>query len=1081
MAKRKQPDADDIQTDVVSRSENPDYSPDDETKPVDEEGKFDAFRFLALARDRMEACTQKERLNFERAETDLNMASGEGQWPGKIKTEREADGRPCLTFNRYPQFIDQVIGEYRKNPPNIKIRTPAGSLIGVDEVTPVEPQQPQGTMGAGPIPEGGPPQADPSQAPQKPKRKYKFAEVMGGIIKNIESACHADLAYEWALECAVTCGMGHYQILSRYVDDSFDQEVYVQQIQDPFSVRWDPNATDYHRRDARFAFIDSRMSMSAFKEEYPGAIVDQEGLAGNSEVSNMADWLTDQEVRVCEYFTVEKELKILKLLSNDVLECKTQKEWDAVAGELAAAGITVVKEREVESNCVYWYKITAYEILEGPVKLPGKYIPIISVWGKEQWHQGAIRRRSLISNSHDAQRMYNFMRPLSLDTPLPTPTGWTTMGAVKAGDFLFDENGNPTKVLGTSPIHLHHECFKVTFDDGNTIVADAEHPWAVEERGKRKGATWDWQKKIVETKDLLPKKHYICSPRPLDTPDVDLPVHPYFLGVWLGDGSTAEPRISAGFHDAEDMRKNLISCGLNVGPARVYKNSTGAEITVHGVRAAMREIGVLGNKHIPDVYLRASTSQRRMLMQGLMDTDGTINKKTRSCYFVTSCDALASGFRELAASLGIRVTSKKQKSRHSKLVGYDVTLKDVEYLYFTAPHDEPVFMLERKRATQTALRPTHWRRTKRIGIKSVEQVPSVPVKCVGVDAPSHLFLAGLGMIPTHNSAAAEYIALAPKAPFIIAATQLEGFKNIWKDANKKNLAYLPYKAVEGLSKPERMSPPMISSGISNEVVTANEDVKSTMGMYDASIGRQSNEVSGKAILARAQEGDTMAYAFIDNAARSLVHAADVMISYVVDLYDTERAQRIMNPDGTDDIVIINQRIQTGPDKFVTIHDLRKAKYECVADVGPSYLTRKLESADSMMKFLEAYPAAAPVIGDLIALNSEWEGAEELARRLRKMIPAQVTGDPQPPDPNLQMQLETEKTKLEAARVNAETARFQAEAKQAEAQIAAAQSQAFIQDMIAKGIAQHMQERDGMAPPSGPMAPPASVPPAAVPA
>ncbi len=387
-----------------------------------------------------------------------------------------------------------------------------------------------------------------------------------------------------------------------------------------------------------------------------------------------------------------------------------------------------------------------------------------------------------------AMAVWKMGKALALDTPLPTPTGWTTMGEVQVGDTVFDEQGNPCKVTYATGVQLDRECYEVEFSDGNKIVADAEHLWFTMYNGK--GSVKN-TKQILDTlkeRTRGDNKHSIPTAGPLQTAAAELPIHPYVLGVWLGDGCKASARVTAGSADSGELLKNLegagvipgaihqdnrssaqtfqmrlrkVGCLRGHGPEHMRRNGCGACDTerqrclksgkpmapaVNGqLNRRLRDHGLLGNKHVPAVYLRASEAQRRELLQGLMDTDGSITDPGQ-CEFTTTLPALRDGMMELLRSLGYKPTCAEQCAM---LNGNDHGPK--WRISFKAYSNEPVFKMKRK-ADRLGPAPTTRQRSGTRQIVAVRAVPSVPVKCIEVDSESHLYLAGEGMIPTHNTA-----------------------------------------------------------------------------------------------------------------------------------------------------------------------------------------------------------------------------------------------------------------------------------------------------------------------------------------
>ncbi|WP_432757873.1 replicative DNA helicase [Saccharopolyspora erythraea] len=519
---------------------------------------------------------------------------------------------------------------------------------------------------------------------------------------------------------------------------------------------------------------------------------------------------------------------------------------------------------------------------------------------------------------HPGQMIIVAARPgvgkaLALDTPLPTPYGWTTMGGVQVGDELLGSDGTPTTVVAATEVMDDRPCYEVEFSDGSVIVADAEHQWKVTTRARRRqitenktslyweqsaiarvqavyeqslaeqdqlissrealaligeefrntlhrivtkvwrgtkelrpfsgqmrsgtvptpvfsrqeflGELYDWitrpmnastkatHSEIATTKDIFDQlrcsdgrlNFAVPTTAPLSLPDSEVLVPPYTLGAWLGDGhsrgariTTEDPQILVNIEDeglivkqqGETVTYGLslpevpgtrecIVCGatfhpsyrsvracsyacagkgrsLGVQPEPLTcidcdnpRRGSGARCNEchahHGTAVgALRSLGVLGNKHIPAEYLRASERQRRALLAGLLDTDGTVGAGG-SVQFGVVDERLARDVQELIASLGYRcsLSTKQVKGR---------TEDSSTFYQLTFTTEDEVFRLERKNLLHKQRRnATNTRRSESRYITDVRPVPSVPVRCVQVDAHDHLYLASRSMIPTHNS------------------------------------------------------------------------------------------------------------------------------------------------------------------------------------------------------------------------------------------------------------------------------------------------------------------------------------------
>ena len=515
---------------------------------------------------------------------------------------------------------------------------------------------------------------------------------------------------------------------------------------------------------------------------------------------------------------------------------------------------------------------------------------------------------------HPGQMVIVAARPavgkaLALDTPLPTPTGWTCMGDVQVGDRLLGADGRPTTVVAATDVLLNRPCFEVTFSDGTSVIADAQHQWRATSRASRRAAaervvprhyfdpaaiarvkelalgaqadeSWVTMRQVVaevgadfrhvlhsvgrevgaavalavsrspdggggrarfvyprgpmlealasrvsrpinswhafEHDDVVSTAEMFAATRlgdgrcnwavpltaALELEEVDLPLEPYALGVWLGDGHSASARFtSADPEIAEHLRSRGFvieeQVGLNYGlgftvqpieprlcpvcnapflPKRIDVRTCGRACgpkvrgegkapaprcpdcgqryaggrrcqrchADHGtVKAVLRRMGVLRDKHIPIGYLRASDRQRRALLAGLLDTDGTVGSNGLVQYFSTS-ERLAFDVFELVVSLGYRATMNRKAVR-----GRSFASSTVYSVNFTT--DDDVFWLSRKAARHRQKRAHPHPASSQRYVVSVTPVPSVPVRCVQVDNAHHMYLATRAMVPTHNS------------------------------------------------------------------------------------------------------------------------------------------------------------------------------------------------------------------------------------------------------------------------------------------------------------------------------------------
>jgi hypothetical protein len=261
---------------------------------------------------------------------------------------------------------------------------------------------------------------------------------------------------------------------------------------------------------------------------------------------------------------------------------------------------------------------------------------------------------------------------------------------------------------------------------------------------------------------------------------------------------------------------------------------------------------------------------------------------------------------------------------------------------------------------------------------------------------------------------AEMLALAPKAPFIGYGGQFEGYEQQWKTANTTNWPYLEVNpdVTDGagavLPLPQRAQPPMASSGLLQAKAGASDDIKSSTGQYDSSLGATSNERSGRAILAREKQGDTGTYHYVDNLARAIRHCGRQLVDMIPKIYDTERIARIIGIDGEVKRAKINPS-QAEPVKKIVdeagiviekIYNPSVGKYDVCVSTGPSYMTKRQESLDAMSQLLQGNPQLWAVAGDLFVKNMDWPGAQEMAKRFAKTINPKLLSDADE-DPALQ--------------------------------------------------------------------------------
>ena len=414
---------------------------------------------------------------------------------------------------------------------------------------------------------------------------------------------------------------------------------------------------------------------------------------------------------------------------------------------------------------------------------------------QEEWHELITGNDKTLIWAHTEAG-----KSIDVNARIPTPNGWTTMGNLRVGDTVFDRHGSPCTVLVVSPIRYDRACYRVRFDDGGEIVADAEHLWIAKtfddkrasEGSNKHSGTGElcecgcglrarvgkrfihshhtriqridgWR--TVTTEQILSAslrrvsgskrengdnydryKWHIPLAEAIQYGPQELPVHPYVLGAWLGDGDKSQALLTFHIDDREVADRCAELDGGKLGkltPDKRRPHVKRASICASGLKARLKNLGVLGNKHIPQSYLTASVGQRLWLLAGLLDTDGTVGEKGNVCFDNTN-ETLARGVLQLVRSLGHK-SKIRSKTVYSPVDGRDLGLS------FTVSFSPtvPVFKLARKLAAQR-MGPAFGRSGYR-SIVAIERIEPVPVRCIYVDSPDHSYLAGDDYTVTHNT------------------------------------------------------------------------------------------------------------------------------------------------------------------------------------------------------------------------------------------------------------------------------------------------------------------------------------------
>lgn len=424
------------------------------------------------------------------------------------------------------------------------------------------------------------------------------------------------------------------------------------------------------------------------------------------------------------------------------------------------------------------------------------------LWSKQRDILESVRdnRRTAVKSCHDVGKL------LSLNTRIPTPTGWTTIGKVRPGDLVYGEGGEPVRVTWVSRKQTPERAYSVIFDDGQRVIAADTHQWQVSDFRSRARNVRDWRHewdestKTVTTQQMvdggvLIRNGKVMSSRwriPTMFPAVgeymDWPLPPYAFGVWLGDGcATSGNKVWGHIDQIDQVADCLREDGMQVEVCNIFDEASPNKsvMKVRNMSRGLRLLGVLGRKHIPIRVLRAPIGERLAVLQGVMDTDGFIIKNGAGIDLAS--ELLAYEVAELVMTFGWTVNVRKSDAWQYK--GGVKYKKHVRYRMYFKP-DLTVFRIPFKR-TVGGIAEFRRSRTTCRSIVRIEPVESEPMKCLAVDSPRHLYMVE-GFIPTHNSyvaarAAAWWLATHPlgDAYVITTAPTLRQVKAIlWREIGR---------------------------------------------------------------------------------------------------------------------------------------------------------------------------------------------------------------------------------------------------------------------------------------------------------
>src|SRR6266436_2160139 len=356
---------------------------------------------LLEARDRLKLASDAESGNRTEALTDLEFVNG-NQWNADIFRGREADGRPCLTINLTDSMVRRVTNALRENRPRIKCH-PVGS--GADVQT---------------------------------------AKVVDGLIRHIEAASSADLAYDTAVESAVRGGWGYWQVRSKYVeDDSFEQDLTIERVRNPFTVYMDPAAEMPDGSDMNWCLVSKMIPRTEYRDQY--GELDPNGWQFVGAGDQIADWSNREQIRIAEYWRVVRKMGTLYLLSDGS---------KAMQMPPKDSPIQAIKKRPMYQRKIEWHLISATKILDQR-DWPGKWIPVIPCYGREVDVNGKIHRKGMVRDLRDPARMFNFAETAKTETyGLQPKAPWLMAeGQMEGHEAEWrDANRKPTVALAYKPM-----------------------------------------------------------------------------------------------------------------------------------------------------------------------------------------------------------------------------------------------------------------------------------------------------------------------------------------------------------------------------------------------------------------------------------------------------------------------------------------------------------------------------------------------------------------------------------------------------------------------------------------------------
>ena len=366
-----------------------------EEKNRDMAASGDVQAFLEQAREEAHEDNDHISASHEAMKERIRFLNGD-QWDPLAKAERKRDNLPTLIFPKLNQFVDSVYGSMLQQRPAITVRADDAQARGMKAEL-----------------DGG--------------KRVAMAQVRAGMMRQIDAVNQAQIAYLNAYEGAISWGMGHWRLRIDYQPYSFDQVILIEPIWIPYSVVWDAASKDIINRDARRCWIYTEMPKAQFEQDY-GKGLATTSFTPASDVSHLSEWVKGGTITVAERFDrVPKRYTLLQLSDGRII--RRTPDTDAIRDELEQSGVTVVAERPDQGWEIQWRKMSGADVLEGPTPIPGERIPVITVYGRRLWVDDKMMVRSLIDNSMDEQRAYNYARSKAVQTVALAPQSPFIVGA----------------------------------------------------------------------------------------------------------------------------------------------------------------------------------------------------------------------------------------------------------------------------------------------------------------------------------------------------------------------------------------------------------------------------------------------------------------------------------------------------------------------------------------------------------------------------------------------------------------------------------------------------------------------------